>query len=1149
MPTFTPKLPTSPNPCIGRKDYSGRYLARLHHYNVSLFVGLPGIGKTTLLFHLAQLAREKMDLETSVYLPLFPGEGISSVLARTEARILGRAGQSSESQADAYRRLTDLLDGHKTLLILDNLHCFRHDDLVALLRTVSAYPGGYRIVAGSNFEPDLSAMERSLLHVELLKQLHPDEVKAILESRGVDGELRDTLQRDAVRGGASAHPLTLHFVISLSRSSGRLPDDEFLMGLSARSQKTFQKVWETLNNAVTETQHRVMVTLAHIGLPIEVEFARSILGRDVDELLRVRFIEEHDGSIGLARTVRKLLEKSPFAIERDTCRRIAQHLRDRATELGEPMGILRAGELLAHAGDAELALDTFSTGWEAVRDFGFSQAYLKSLASIPLGNVDADRVRVLSARARMRQGNPSAVRGEIEELAKGSDSWAVARSLAALTYIYDYEGNSKKVVQSFKNLEKLTDSNDSLLFSGPLAANAMVKLGRLNEAEKLAKRLLELLDGSGQFDRQGDMHRLIARISSQAGHLKDATHHAIEAARSFEQAGDLYYCAIAWGYVGDLQREAGQFEDAKESFSKFQHYATEWGDRNLIQIAKLATAWVSLDIGDLSHANKQIAEIEKDIGAAPSTRLRRYLKAAKVVLEAGRGRHSTAVEELPEMVDSWDAAGQNSIADILRAQLVRSLIASGDLGSAESIVAEALERLSEKTAGPRRAVFLRESALIRLRRHENEQAMEELNKACKLFVKAGNRREEVLTLHRIAHAGLDQGDIDLADERAKQALSLAKRIKHERAIALAKEVSARIAMVNENFPKALEHGKEAFVSLRKLGDDRGTLHVSELLLRIYLASGDVGSALNMGPKVKSYAERVGMTDMRVRAVALTGVAAFRRGNVEAASRCFRELPEGALSPLTSAMMWRLGEAIAFASQNRKRRLAYQRSWISELNRLPSELQDLAIQVLVHLAIQPRERMIYLYEENEYQISFEEAVMLDGRDYGAIIDAVRGCVVVGEQMFALKTRLQRAILARLTFNDGKLIPKATLLEEVCEDLGEEIDAKSLDKSFDELTQLLADVSMLKFEGKKTGFKVKLGKNIVRILPILIADPDLSEEQITLIKFFQASHQGTIQDVTDATPLSRAVARRELQHLSECGYVEVVKEGRSQMYRLR
>jgi DNA-binding transcriptional ArsR family regulator len=245
----------------------------------------------------------------------------------------------------------------------------------------------------------------------------------------------------------------------------------------------------------------------------------------------------------------------------------------------------------------------------------------------------------------------------------------------------------------------------------------------------------------------------------------------------------------------------------------------------------------------------------------------------------------------------------------------------------------------------------------------------------------------------------------------------------------------------------------------------------------------------------------------------------------------------------------LGEAIAFASQNRKRRLSYQRSWINELHRLPSELQDLAIQVLVHLAIQPRERMIYLYEEDEYQISFEEAVMLDGRDYTAIVDAVRGCVIVGEEMFALKTRLQRAILARLTFNDGKLVPKETLLEAVAEDLEEELDAKALDKGYAELTELLSEVGALKFEGKKTGYKVKLGKNIVRLLPILVADPDLSEEQISLIRFFQQKHQGTIQDVTDSTTLSRAVARRELQHLSDCGYVEVVKEGRSQIYRLR
>ena len=159
----------------------------------------------------------------------------------------------------------------------------------------------------------------------------------------------------------------------------------------------------------------------------------------------------------------------------------------------------------------------------------------------------------------MRQGNPSAVRGEIEELAKGSDSWAVARSLAALTYIYDYEGNSKKVVQSFKKLEKLTDSNDSLLFSGPLAANAMVKLGRLNEAEKLAKRLLELLDGSGQFDRQGDMHRL---ITDSHGWTPQGCNPPCDRRHVVSSRRVTFITARLLGYV-DLQREAGQFEDAK----------------------------------------------------------------------------------------------------------------------------------------------------------------------------------------------------------------------------------------------------------------------------------------------------------------------------------------------------------------------------------------------------------------------------------------------------------------------------------------------------------------------------------------------------------------------------------------------------------
>ena len=109
------------------------------------------------------------------------------------------------------------------------------------------------------------------------------------------------------------------------------------------------------------------------------------------------------------------------------------------------------------------------------------------------------------------------------------------------------------------------------------------------------------------------------------------------------------------------------------------------------------------------------------------------------------------------MIESWDAAGQNSIADILRSQLVRSLIATGDLGSAESIVSEALERLGEKPL-----VHVEQFSFEKVHSFvcdDMRMSRQWRNSTKPVSAKAGNRREEV-ALHRIAHAGLDQGDIE-----------------------------------------------------------------------------------------------------------------------------------------------------------------------------------------------------------------------------------------------------------------------------------------------------------------------------------------------------------------------------------------------------
>ena len=161
-------ISTLTKPFFGREEYISRYRARLNHYPVSMYIGLPGIGKTTLMRRLAAEA-ESIELERSVYLPVSPGEGVASLLARVEARLTGRTGQSVDSAADAFRRLTDVLDSHKCLLMLDDLHNIKTEDFSGLVRTIHAYRGNYRVLAAMQHEIELAAMDKAGIHMELVK--------------------------------------------------------------------------------------------------------------------------------------------------------------------------------------------------------------------------------------------------------------------------------------------------------------------------------------------------------------------------------------------------------------------------------------------------------------------------------------------------------------------------------------------------------------------------------------------------------------------------------------------------------------------------------------------------------------------------------------------------------------------------------------------------------------------------------------------------------------------------------------------------------------------------------------------------------------------------------------------------------------------
>ncbi|MEK7706303.1 MAG: hypothetical protein AAB426_15185, partial [Myxococcota bacterium] len=707
-----------------------------------------------------------------------------------------------------------------------------------------------------------------------------------------------------------------------------------------------------------------------------------------------------------------------------------------------------------------------------------------------------------------------------------------------------------EVVKSYDALKRLSRDPRQLLIAGTRAAESMMRIGRIGDAEQLGKSLLTRLRGKKEAQLSGELHRLLARSAEQSGRLTDAVREGQAAVTDFCKAGDLYHAATAEGFIGDLYRQTGEFELAREAFGRFRTLAEKWGDRNLLQIAELADAWVALDVGDITHAAKQVAAVEKEMSLAPSRRLRRYLAAARALLEAGRGQHDTAATALTSVVEMWEEAGQVATADTLRAQQVRSLIATGELPKAREIVDAALARLDARTAAPRVASFLRESALLHLRAKEVKEAMQELAQARKLFAAGGNRREEALTLYRIAHAALEEGDVELARARAREAVALARKIRHMRVLVLSREIEGRIALLGDDAKGAVVAAKEAQQGLKKLGDELGSLHASEFLLRAEVVSGDLVSAMRLGQRVRDEAERLELREVRVRAVALTGIALLRRSRVEAALRCFRELPEQGFSPHTMALMWRFGEALAAVAGDRAAVASRSEHWVKALRRLPESQQEMALHSLEQLAMPPQERCSVMVSGTKSNVlGTERVAWLDASSTSAFVDLLRGRFHSDGKPVQLEGVEAMPLFQELVASHPQPLPYAQAAEIVLGKPPED------DKPQKEVTAAVSQLraTLRRFGGVRVESDAKqvwltLPATFVLVVPQAFATRDLTTTQQKVLKLLRRYGTVPVQAIEEKFTLPRTATRREIGVLVKSGLVEIVRQGRRQAYRL-
>lgn len=1124
---------------VGRNDHVARFRTRLEHFNVFIYEGIAGIGKTALALRLAHEAKA-IGATRSIYMPVWPMESMSSLLARIEAR-LDKPTSPRDRASDIYAKLWATLAEAKTVVVLDDMQNLRREELLALVRSSKGKRPAARIIGAMRGDPELSAIDKMDLHLDRVGPLNVEEVRAIATAHRIQGEALDALVHDAARGGCVAHPLTLRYMLALR--GGGLPPKAFLDTQSARSVNAFRALMSDSQNGfegrLDKEERDALVGIVRMGQALDKEVATKVFGPTVATLAKRGLLDSIDGDVAVHDLVGQTLT-GEVQLTAAQAKIVAKHLETRGRERNEPPLILRAAEILARAGDADQAVDILADGWDVVCDLGFVEAYLKAIAAMPSAGALDKRLRLLSARARMRQGVPSSVREEMERLSEEKDLWTRQRALAALADIHAHADDHASVIRDYEALKKSNADADLMASVAALAARAMVQLDKVTEAEKLVESLLGRL--KKEPAREAELRRMLARIYSQSGRLEDSLKEAQKSAKAYEAAGDLYHAAAAQGGIGDIFRETGDFEQARAAFKRYFELATQAGDRNQTIIAELADAWVALDIGDLSSAAKTITHVETTMGAG-NRRLLRFLDVARAKLNAGRGQNEEAAKLYADVIPQWDEAGQPSIADVLRAQYVRVLIALGRFDEAEKLLTQALQRLDRDSAGPRVAIFLRESALLLLRRGDLKKAQAQLADARKLFAAGGNKREEALTLHRIAQAAHEEANLELASKSVEEALGLARKIKHERAIALSQEMQARVQLAKGDAKNAVAASKEAMQTLKRLGDELGHLHASEVHVRSLVVAGDLASAIKLGPKVSEHAEKLEVRDVRVRAIILTGVALLRKDRLDAAQRCFREIKDGQAAPSTIALMYRFGEALASVAGEKDAARERRERWIQAGTQLAPHQREALLQSIEALALPPRERTHVRTPKGEQTLSSERLAWLDAADYELFVDIHSQRYMLKGKPITFSSRESESLLRELCIAHPKALAIAEAAAAV---FGEaSADAKKVAGVVKELGK---DMKGIKVSATTKEVKLAPPKTFAFVIPTTLAAGTLTQQQHKILRLMRRLGVVPLQAVQDELTLPRNVAKKALDELIEGGLIEGVKSGRSQAFRL-
>ncbi|WP_189152377.1 tetratricopeptide repeat protein [Streptomyces lacrimifluminis] len=226
------------------------------------------------------------------------------------------------------------------------------------------------------------------------------------------------------------------------------------------------------------------------------------------------------------------------------------------------------------------------------------------------------------------------------------------------------------------------------------------------------------------------------------------------------------------------------------------------------------------------------------------------------------------------------AATQSKAAESLATELNNPHLHAQAIAARDPVAALTVYR----TTGDRRgeANTLRSLAHAALQRGDVDRADEFADRARSLHHTIGNRHGEANALQTLAHAALQRGDVDRADEFADRARSLHHTIGNQRGEANALQTLADTALQRGDLDRADELTDRARSLHHTIGNQRGEANALQTLADTALQRGDVDRADEFADRARSLHHTIGNQRGEANALQTLAHTARQRGDLDQA---------------------------------------------------------------------------------------------------------------------------------------------------------------------------------------------------------------------------------------------------------------------------